>query len=108
MSAALHTVIPAQPPAVGSAVVMDALRRVTDHTRFNHPDAFNPLLEDLILYLRDMRRVTPPLCAATIALALDTPTSLHNHAREQTIVRFFRSLPPRMSVRHILSGLEGL
>ncbi|GAN96802.1 hypothetical protein Geu3261_0105_005 [Komagataeibacter europaeus NBRC 3261] len=108
MSAALHTIIPARAPRAGSVIVMDALRRVTEHTRFNHPDAFDPLLEDLILYLRDMRRVTPPLCASLIAQALDVQPSICNRAREQVIVTFFRSLPPSMTVRHILSGLEGL
>lgn len=55
-----------------------------------------------------MLRVTPPVSAALMAEALDVPTFLHNRAREQIIVRFFRSLPPSMTVRHILSGLEGL
>ena len=108
MSAALHTVIPAQPPHIGPSIVMDALHTVTKHTRFNHPDAFDPLLEDLLLYLRDMQRVTPPLCAAMMADALDVPPFLHNRTREQIIVKFFRSLPPHLTVRHILSGLEGL
>ncbi|MBL7232081.1 hypothetical protein [Komagataeibacter oboediens] len=107
MSAALHTIVPAQPPLAGPAMVMDALRTVTEHTRFSHPDAFDPLLEDLILYLRDMLRVTPPVSAALMAEALDVPTFLHTRAREQIIVRFFRSLPPRMTARLILSGLEG-
>ncbi|GBQ15166.1 hypothetical protein CFR78_04360 [Komagataeibacter rhaeticus] len=106
MSASLH-IIPARPPRVGPAIVMETLRRITKYTRFNDADAFDPLLEDLILYLRDMRRVTPPLCAALIAQGLDVPAAHPSHERQNVIVTFFRSLPPRMTARLILSGLEG-
>ncbi len=94
-------------PVIAPVVVMDALHDVTAGTRFDHPDAFDPLLEDLILYLRDMRRVGPNMDAPFIATALDVPMSQPNRERQQVMVAFFRALPPHMRVRQILSGLEG-
>ncbi|WP_308719220.1 hypothetical protein [Komagataeibacter xylinus] len=111
MSVCLNPQFPARvrciDPVIAPVVVMDALHEVTAGTPFDHPDRFDPLLEDLILWLRSTARDLSGACAPSIADSLDTPAQRGAGDRQKIVVAFFRSLPPHMRVRQILSGLEG-
>lgn len=111
MSVCLNPQFPARvrriDPVIAPVVVIDALHDVTAGTRFDHPHAFDPLLEDLILWLRCRVRDHSSEYAPDTADSLDAPTQRGAGDRQKVIVAFFRALPPHMRVRQILSGLEG-